>query len=127
MVRGTERGTKREREREQYYSIYFCVDLTDGGAEHFAETVRQIKKRFAQLYILTYCSTPLPFFLRNSSILVECLTPDFRGDLKGVETVALSGLDVYAHNIETVQELQWYVDYSIFENFSSFSSSFSSS
>uniref|UniRef100_A0A8C0F9D3 lipoyl synthase n=1 Tax=Bubo bubo TaxID=30461 RepID=A0A8C0F9D3_BUBBB len=43
---------------------------------------------------------------RNSKILVECLTPDFRGDLKAVEKVALSGLDVYAHNVETVPELQ---------------------
>uniref|UniRef100_A0A8C4UVI6 lipoyl synthase n=1 Tax=Falco tinnunculus TaxID=100819 RepID=A0A8C4UVI6_FALTI len=43
---------------------------------------------------------------RNSKILVECLTPDFRGDLKAVEKVALSGLDVFAHNVETVPELQ---------------------
>uniref|UniRef100_A0A8C5KKB6 Radical SAM core domain-containing protein n=1 Tax=Jaculus jaculus TaxID=51337 RepID=A0A8C5KKB6_JACJA len=43
---------------------------------------------------------------RNPKILVECLTPDFRGDLKSVEKVALSGLDVYAHNVETVPELQ---------------------
>uniref|UniRef100_A0A7N4NKB0 lipoyl synthase n=1 Tax=Sarcophilus harrisii TaxID=9305 RepID=A0A7N4NKB0_SARHA len=42
----------------------------------------------------------------NSNILVECLTPDFRGDLKSVEIVAQSGLDVYAHNVETVPELQ---------------------
>lgn len=45
-------------------------------------------------------------FLRNPRILVECLTPDFRGNLKAVEQVALSGLDVYAHNVETVPELQ---------------------
>nr|KAF6500678.1 lipoic acid synthetase [Molossus molossus] len=43
---------------------------------------------------------------RNPKILVECLTPDFRGDLKAIEKVTLSGLDVYAHNIETVPELQ---------------------
>lgn len=42
-------------------------------------------------------------------MLVECLTPDFRGDLSGVEKVADSGLDVYAHNVETVAELQWSV------------------
>ncbi|KAM4854285.1 lipoyl synthase, mitochondrial isoform 2-T2 [Thomomys bottae] len=42
----------------------------------------------------------------NPKILVECLTPDFRGDLKAVEKVAVSGLDVYAHNVETVPELQ---------------------
>ncbi|KAI3947603.1 hypothetical protein MKW92_052891 [Papaver armeniacum] len=32
--------------------------------------------------------------------------PDFRGDLSCVEKVAKSGLDVFAHNIETVEELQ---------------------
>uniref|UniRef100_A0A0B6ZYT6 Lipoyl synthase, mitochondrial n=1 Tax=Arion vulgaris TaxID=1028688 RepID=A0A0B6ZYT6_9EUPU len=65
-------------------------DLPDGGAAHFAQTVREIKSR-------------------NSSILVECLTPDFRGDLEAVTVVADSGLDVYAHNMETVEELQWLV------------------
>jgi len=37
---------------------------------------------------------------------VECLAPDFRGDLKLAEQVALSGLDVFAHNLETVERLQ---------------------
>ncbi|XP_032080002.1 lipoyl synthase, mitochondrial [Thamnophis elegans] len=62
-------------------------DLSDGGAEHFAKTVSHLKER-------------------NPNILVECLTPDFRGDLGAVEKVASSGLDVYAHNVETVPELQ---------------------
>nr|XP_058968694.1 lipoyl synthase, mitochondrial-like [Pocillopora verrucosa] len=62
-------------------------DLPDGGAAHFSETVTEIKKR-------------------NPGILVECLTGDFRGDLKGVEAVVKSGLDVYAHNVETVDRLQ---------------------
>ncbi|XP_043548730.1 lipoyl synthase, mitochondrial [Chiloscyllium plagiosum] len=62
-------------------------DLPDGGAKHFAATVSHLKER-------------------HSKIIVECLTPDFRGDLKAVETVAVSGLDVYAHNVETVRELQ---------------------
>lgn len=39
-------------------------------------------------------------------ILVECLTSDFRGDLEAVSSLANSGLDVYAHNIETVRSLQ---------------------
>lgn len=65
-------------------------DIPDGGAEHFAKTVSNIKER-------------------NSKILVECLTPDFRGDLAAVEKIALSGLDVYAHNVETVRELQRHV------------------
>ncbi|XP_063414658.1 lipoyl synthase, mitochondrial-like [Mytilus trossulus] len=65
-------------------------DMPDGGASHFAETVKELKKR-------------------QPSILVECLTPDFRGDLRCVETITDSGLDVYAHNIETIEELQWLV------------------
>jgi lipoyl synthase len=32
--------------------------------------------------------------------------PDFRGDPSCVEKVAMSGLHVFAHNIETVEELQ---------------------
>lgn len=39
-------------------------------------------------------------------MLVECLTPDFRGDLHAVRHLASSGLDVFAHNIETVERLQ---------------------
>ena len=65
-------------------------DLEDQGANHFAQTVREIKRLNPKMY-------------------VECLTPDFRGDDKCIETVALSGLDVFAHNVETVERLQWLV------------------
>lgn len=65
-------------------------DLEDGGASHFAATIREIKRL-------------------NSEILVEALVPDFRGNLKDVETIVESGLDVYAHNIETVKRLQYRV------------------
>lgn len=60
-------------------------DLPDGGAMHFAETVRTLRKR--------------------SKALIECLTGDFQGKLADVHTVAESGLHVYAHNVETVEEL----------------------
>ncbi|XP_028400692.1 lipoyl synthase, mitochondrial-like [Dendronephthya gigantea] len=62
-------------------------DLPDGGSSHFAETVIKIKEK-------------------NPSLLVECLTPDFRGNLDQVKTIVDSGLDVYAHNVETVERLQ---------------------
>uniref|UniRef100_A0A383WNL3 Lipoyl synthase, chloroplastic n=1 Tax=Tetradesmus obliquus TaxID=3088 RepID=A0A383WNL3_TETOB len=62
-------------------------DMPDGGAAHFAETVRELKRR-------------------KPSILVECLTPDFSGDLDAVRLLASSGLDVFAHNVETVERLQ---------------------
>lgn len=38
--------------------------------------------------------------------MIECLTSDFRGDLRAIETLVHSGLDVFAHNIETVKRLQ---------------------
>lgn len=47
--------------------------------------------------------------LRAPHILVEALTGDFAGALDHVSLVAKSGLDVYAHNIETVEELTPYV------------------
>nr|CAB3478423.1 unnamed protein product [Digitaria exilis] len=62
-------------------------DLPDGGSSHFAQTVRALKEL-------------------KPGILVECLTSDFRGDLEAVSSLANSGLDVYAHNIETVRSLQ---------------------
>jgi len=39
------------------------------------------------------------------TMLVEALTGDYAGDLEMVKMVAQSGLDVYAHNVETVEEL----------------------
>ena len=47
--------------------------------------------------------------LRAPQILVEALTGDFAGALEHVSIVATSGLDVYAHNIETVEELTPFV------------------
>lgn len=62
-------------------------DLPDGGSGHFAETVRTLK-------------------ILKPDIMVECLTSDFRGDLDAVSTLVHSGLDVFAHNIETMKRLQ---------------------
>ncbi|KAI0502997.1 lipoic acid synthetase [Xylaria bambusicola] len=65
-------------------------DLADGGARHFAETIRRIKSK-------------------KPSLLVEALTGDFMGNLDMVKIVAESGLDVFAHNVETVEALTPYV------------------
>ena len=62
-------------------------DMPDGGAEHFARTVRTLKEL-------------------RPDILAECLTPDFQGDQTAVSHLARSGLDVFAHNVETVERLQ---------------------
>jgi len=61
-------------------------DVPDQGSGHYAETVRGLKQR-------------------NPKLMVECLTPDFRGDLALVEQVASAGLDVFAHNLETVERM----------------------
>lgn len=45
------------------------------------------------------------FVFRAPQTLVEALTGDFAGSLEQVSLVAQSGLDVYAHNIETVEAL----------------------
>jgi len=62
-------------------------DMPDGGSSHFAETIRTMKEL-------------------NSRIKIEALVSDYGGDLSCVRTVAESGLDVYAHNVETVERLQ---------------------
>jgi lipoic acid synthetase len=61
-------------------------DLPDGGAEIFAETVRQIKAK-------------------SPRTRVEILTPDFRGVMGNVRTVVESKPDVFGQNIETVRRL----------------------
>src|SRR6187455_217661 len=61
-------------------------DLPDGGAKHYADAIRAIKRR-----------TP--------HVAVEALTPDFQGMLRDVETVVDSGLEVFAQNVETVKRL----------------------
>ena len=48
----------------------------------------------------------LPSQELKPEVLVECLTSDFRGDLVSVSKVVQSGLDVFAHNVETVERLQ---------------------
>lgn len=39
------------------------------------------------------------------SLMLECLSPDFGGDLSRVALVATAGLNVFAHNLETVERL----------------------
>jgi lipoic acid synthetase len=60
-------------------------DLPDGGAAHFADAIRRLKE--------------IP------GLLVEVLTPDFRGDAAAVRTVGRASPDVFANNVETVRRL----------------------
>jgi len=61
-------------------------DLPDGGASHFAKTIRLIKER-------------------NPGMFVEVLIPDFQGDIGDLKQVVEAGPDVIAHNIETTLSL----------------------
>jgi lipoic acid synthetase len=61
-------------------------DLPDGGAAHFAETIRLVKERIPGL-------------------LIEVLIPDFQDDLDAIRTVAEARPYVIAHNIETTLSL----------------------
>ncbi|EJW12124.1 Lipoate synthase [Rhodovulum sp. PH10] len=61
-------------------------DLADGGAAHFAATIRAIRERAPQ-------ST------------IEVLTPDFLRKAGAVETVVRARPDVFNHNLETVPSL----------------------
>jgi len=65
-------------------------DIEDQGSGHFRAVVEKLKEKSRAA---------------GKDLLVEALTPDFRGDLDLVANVANSGLDVYAHNIETVERL----------------------
>ncbi|CAE7540573.1 Las [Symbiodinium sp. CCMP2456] len=62
-------------------------DLPDQGAAHVAKTVRELK-------------------IRQPELRVETLIGDFQGKMELVEQVLASGMDVFAHNVETVERLQ---------------------
>ncbi len=61
-------------------------DLSDQGAGHFANCVKEIKRE-------------------SSNTLVEVLIPDFRDDINCLKAIVDAGPDVIGHNIETVRRL----------------------
>ena len=61
-------------------------DLPDGGAGHYATTIKEVKRL-------------------NPDTGVEALTPDFLGLESAIDTLLDSGLDVFAQNVETVKRL----------------------
>ena len=61
-------------------------DLPDGGADHFAKTIRAIR-------------------FDSPGANIEVLIPDFQGDHKALQTVIEAGPNVLNHNIETVPRL----------------------
>ena len=61
-------------------------DLPDGGSNHFAQTIMEIKKR-------------------DAKVIVEVLIPDFKGDWDCLDNIVKAKPEVIAHNIETVESL----------------------
>jgi lipoic acid synthetase len=71
------------------HTVITCVDrddLEDGGAAHWAETIRRVRAA---------CT----------SMTLEVLTGDFKGSTDLVDVVLAAEPDVYAHNLETVPRL----------------------
>lgn len=73
--------------------LRYCVitsvtrdDLIDGGAEHFANCVYEVRKL-------------------SSDTKIEILTPDFKGNEKALDVIIKAAPAVFNHNIETVKEV----------------------
>jgi lipoyl synthase len=61
-------------------------DLADGGANHFAQTIRAIRNL-------------------DPKIVIEVLTPDFNGKENCLRLVLDARPDIFNHNLETVERL----------------------
>lgn len=61
-------------------------DLPDGGAQHFANCIYEIRKI-------------------SPDVKVEILTPDFKGNKNSLDTIIKTHPDVFNHNIETVRSV----------------------
>lgn len=59
-------------------------DLPDGGAEHFAKCIEEIRKI-------------------SPDTKIEILTPDFKGNIESLNTIINAHPDVFNHNIEAVR------------------------
>lgn len=61
-------------------------DLPDFGAQHWAETIIEVKKM-------------------NPETIVEILIPDFQGNEESMDLITQAKPDIIAHNLETVRSL----------------------
>ncbi len=61
-------------------------DLPDGGASHFASTIKAIKQH-------------------DANVITEVLIPDFQGNMNDVKKIVDAGPEVIAHNVETTEPL----------------------
>ena len=65
-------------------------DLEDGGAGHFAKTIKEVKKL-------------------NPQVTVEVLIPDLKGEDKNLDIIINAKPDVVNHNMETIERLYEHV------------------
>lgn len=61
-------------------------DIPDGGADHFAKTIEEIKKI-------------------SPNTKIEILTPDFNGDKNSLDIIIKAMPEVFNHNIETTKNV----------------------
>ncbi len=61
-------------------------DLPDGGANHFAKCINEIRKI-------------------SPNTKIEILTPDFKGNEESLDTIIKAHPDVFNHNIETARDI----------------------
>lgn len=77
------------KELELKYAVITSVtrdDLEDGGANHFANCIDEIKKT-------------------SPNTKIEILTPDFKNNQSALDVIIKAHPDVFNHNIETVKEV----------------------
>ncbi len=61
-------------------------DVADGGAEHFRQTIEEVRKL-------------------NPGIVIEVLVPDFQDSDASIELVLAANPQIFNHNLETVRRL----------------------
>jgi lipoic acid synthetase len=61
-------------------------DIADGGAEHFRQTIEEVRKL-------------------NPKTVIEVLVPDFQDSDESIEMVLAANPEIFNHNLETVRRL----------------------
>ena len=79
-------ATRRMRLKHVVITAVARDDLADGGAEHFRNTIEQVRAA-------------------NPGIVIEVLTPDFLDRDGSIEAVLSANPDIFNHNLETVRRL----------------------
>src|SRR6201996_8480642 len=79
-------ATRRMRLKHVVITAVARDDLSDGGANHFADTIRAVRNL-------------------DPDIVIEVLTPDFNGKESSLRVVLEAEPDIFNHNLETVERL----------------------